>query len=173
MAETRTEGVLSPRAIDLLRRACASGKTRAAALRDPKAVLARNGIQLGDDADVHLYVQTPVGRSDGANRPQGGEREAHFGQVLDLEGIPLGLQSWWASTHEGCPFGTYPYKTKKKKTVCDVWGLAVSGKEWVPVAEGSPYGHWEYTNVQSVCMLSHEVEVEVTECLPRFTVVGS
>ena len=172
MENSGTAAMLSSRAAEVLRHACASAKTRRQVLRDPKAFLAKRGVRLADGVELHLYEAT-ARRGGGVARPQAGTVEAHFGRLGTIEGIPPGLESWWASTHEGCPFGTYPYKTKKKKSVCDVWGLAVSGQEWVPVAEGSPYGHWEYSNVQSVCLLSHDIEVQVTECLPRFTIVTS
>ncbi len=174
MESSRTATILSSRAAEVLRQACASANTRRQVLRDPKAFLAKRGVPLADGVELHLYEAAAgagARRGGGIARPQDGTVEAHFGRLRAIEDIPPGLESWWESTHEGCPFWTYPYKTKKKKSVCDVWGLAVSGLEWVPVAEGSPYGHWEYGNVQSVCLLSHDIEVEVTECLPRFTVL--
>jgi hypothetical protein len=76
------------------------------------------------------------------------------------------FEEWWRATHMGCPFGTTPYKTEKKVTICDMWGLAASGKQWIPESEGSKYRHWEYQDVQSLCLLSHEVTTDVVECLP-------
>jgi hypothetical protein len=175
MENSRTASLLSSRAVEVLRQACANVRTRRIAIRDPKALLAKRGVPLADGVELHLYEGSAgLGRKRGGGvaRPNDGTVEAHFGRLGTIEGIPPGLESWWESTHEGCPLFTYPYKTKKKKSVCDLWGLAVSGHEWVPVAEGSPYGHWEYGNVQSVCLLSHDIDVEVTECLPRFIVTS-
>jgi hypothetical protein len=32
---------------------------------------------------------------------------------------------------------------------------------------GTAFGHWEYTGVHSVCLLSHDEYVDVVECFPR------
>ena len=94
------------------------------------------------------------------------QRHVVYARALD---VPLGLQSWWQGSHQGCPFGTVPFTTTKKVTVCELWGLAAEGREWVQDVPGTAFGHWVYTNVHGVCLASHEVEVEVTECLPRLT----
>ena len=51
----------------------------------------------------------------------------------------------------------------KKVSECLIYGVWVSGKDWVQ--DVGPYGHWQYNTI-SFCILSHDVEVEVTECLP-------
>jgi hypothetical protein len=71
------------------------------------------------------------------------------------------LDEWWGPNHGGCPFPLNPYKTTKEVPVCLVWGLWVSGKEWV---DDGGHGHFEYSNVSEVCVLSRMQEVEVTEC---------
>jgi hypothetical protein len=165
--------ILTPQAIEILRRACKSSKTRPAALRNPRALLARHGIELPTDVELRLYE-----RSGGSShRPRHGEPEVaeplldkSIEQYLEVRQIPPALDAWWRNTHQGCPFGTVPYTTKKKVTVCDLWGVAAGPREWTQDVPGTPFGHWEFPNAQSVCLLSHEQEVEVTECLPRLTV---
>ena len=158
---------LTPQAIDALRRACKSKKTRAAAVRDPRAVLARNGINLSSEVELQLYEHK--GGSAGTPRHAGHDVADPLLDVnVTLQAVPAGLDASWRSTHHGCPFPTVPYTTKKKVTVCDVWSVWAGPREWVLDGPGSPFGHWSYPNAQSVCVLSHEEEVDVTECLPPF-----
>jgi hypothetical protein len=172
-SERNVEPVFSAEAVEILRRAYANPQTRDRTLSEPKEVLARHGIALADDVELRLYERTSAHRGgahpthDDANEPM---VETKLVRAEGIAQVPLGLDAWWRATHMGCPFGTWPHKTKKKVTECHLWGVAASGKEWVPDIEGSPYGHWEYTNVHTVCILSSEVEVEVIECLPRFIV---
>jgi len=168
--------ILTPQAIEILRNACKNRKTRPAAVRNPRALLARHGIELPNDVEIRVY-ERKGGSGDGPSH--GGLEVAEplldrdIAQYGELRPIPPGLDAWWRSTHQGCPYGTVPYTTKKKVWVCDLWGVVAGPREWVQDVPGTPYGHWEYPNAQSVCLLSHEEEVEVTECLPRFTLTSS
>lgn len=156
--------------VEILRDACESSETRRAALRDPRSFLSQHGIELGDDCELHLFEHAPVrsrkpGQKDHAvpePPPAGGTGR---GDVEPLRQLPPGYQAyldeWWGPNHGGCPFPLNPYKTKKEVNVCLVRGLWVSGNEWV---EDGGHGHFEYSNVSQVCVLSHKQEVEVTEC---------
>jgi hypothetical protein len=66
----------------------------------------------------------------------------------------------------GCPLGTYPYKVVRYSSVCIKQGIAKGGLEWTPDSPGSQYGHFEYSNIQVVCLQSATTSVEVIECLP-------
>lgn len=167
--------ILTHEAIEILRRACKNSKTRPAAKRNPRALLARHGIELPDDVELRVYERNGV--SGGRPRPDGPEvaeplLDRNLAQYSAVRQAPPGLDAWWRSTHQGCPLGTVPYTTKKKVTVCDLWGVAAGPREWVQDVPGTPFGHWEFPNAQSVCLLSHTEEVEVTECLPRFTITS-
>jgi len=165
--------ILTPEAIEILRRACKNSKTRPAALRNPRVLLARHGIELPNDVELRIYELK--GGSGDRSRHGGPEvaeplLERDLAQYAEIREVPPGLDAWWRSTHQGCPLGTVPYTTKKKVTVCDLWGVAAGPREWFQDVPGTPFGHWEYPNSQEVCLLSHEELVEVTECLPRFTI---
>src|SRR5437660_6808223 len=47
--------ILTPQAIEILRRGCRDNKTRSSALRDPRGLLARHGIKLPDDVELRIY----------------------------------------------------------------------------------------------------------------------
>jgi hypothetical protein len=170
---TQRSEILTPEAIAILRRACKKSKTRSAAVRNPRALLARHGIELPNDVELRIYQ---LKGSSGDKPRRSGPEVAEplldgdltlYGQIRD---VPPGLDAWWRSTHQGCPLGTVPYTTKKKVTVCDMWGVAAGPREWVQDVPDTPFGHWTYPNSQEICLLSHEEEVEVTECLPRLTI---
>jgi hypothetical protein len=156
--------------VEILRHACESPKTRRAALSDPRSLLARRGIELADDCELHLFEHAPA-RSGKPMRKDHQPSKPIPANAIGREDVeppaqlPPGFQTqvneWWGPTHGGCPFPLSPYKTKKEVTVCLVWALWVSGKEWV--GDGGT-GHFEYTNVSQVCVLSQQQEVEVTEC---------
>lgn len=164
--------ILNAEAIEILRRACQKKSSLRAALRDPRAFLAKNGIELAANVELRLYELRDLPEGSGKHGlPE--VAEPMLGDVLDKYVSQLhvspGLESYWEDTHEGCPFGTYPYKMKKKVMVCDVWGVFAGSREWVQDVANSSLGHWDFPNAQSVCLLSHEMEVEVTECLPRYS----
>jgi len=135
-------------------------------VRNPRAFLARRGIELADDVELRIYERKGRVSGEEVAEPLHTKELVEYARALD---VPLGLQSWWQGSHQGCPFGTVPFTTTKKVTVCELWGLAAEGREWVQDVPGTAFGHWVYTNVHGVCLASHEVEVEVTECLPRLT----
>ncbi|HYS53480.1 MAG TPA: hypothetical protein VER58_06940 [Thermoanaerobaculia bacterium] len=163
--------ILTPQAIEILRRACKSNKTLAAAMKDPRALLARHGIKLPDDVELRIYQR------------KGGSKKKHdapnmadamltrdFDKIVQLGEISPALDAWWRSTHGGCPFPTWPYTTTKKVFVCDVWGVYAGPIEWVQDVPGTSFGHWTYPNAQTVCLRGHEVLQTVTECLPNITI---
>jgi hypothetical protein len=162
----RGSAILTSEAIEILRRACKNSKTRSAVVRDPRAFLARNGIELADDVELRIYQRKGRDRGEEVAEPM-------LGKELLLYTVSSGLDEWWEATHQGCPFGTVPYTTKKKVTVCDLWAMAATGREWVQDVPGTAFGHWVLTGVHSFCLVSHEKEVEVTECLPRLTLTTS
>jgi hypothetical protein len=162
--------MLTLKMVEILRDACESSETRRAALRDPRSFLSQHGLELGDDCELYLFEHAPVpNRKPGQKDhevpgppPAGGRGR---GDVEPLSELPPGYQTYlddrWGPNHGGCPFPLNPYKTKKEVNVCLVWGLWVSGKEWV---EDGRLGHFEYSNVSQVCVLSQTQVVEVTEC---------
>src|SRR5215217_6705778 len=164
-ATNNTSSILTSEAIDLLSRTCQNPNTRATVIQDPKGFLAKNGIEIDESVELRLYEHVPTPRRDTESNEQ--IFETQFRRFAMTEELPPGIVEIWPGSHMGCPFPTYPYKTTKKETVCDVWVIAASGREWIPDSEGSPYGHFEYTNFHEVCIVSHEVEVEVIECLSR------
>jgi hypothetical protein len=105
----------------------------------------------------YVYVQTRRPGSGGANHPKANDRPRTH-SVCRVGG---------RRRAKAAPSAVIP--NAKKKTICDIWGPRRQQQEWI----ADPYGHWEYTNVQAVCILSDEVEIEVSECLFPFTVVGS
>lgn len=164
--------MFTPEMVEILRQGCESLKTRRATLRDPRSLLSHHGIELADDCELHLFEHAPAPN----RKPRHKDRNVsepiladHITPGGDLEPprqLPPGYQSrldeLWGPNHGGCPFPLYPHKTKKKVDVCLVWAIWVSGKEWV---DDGGYGHFEYSNVSQVCVLSQQQEVEVTECL--------
>jgi hypothetical protein len=160
--------MLTPEAIKVLRRACKDKKTRRAAVRDPRGLLIHHGIELGADVDLRLYERKHAG--DGVKHTAEPVFERNLPQFGDLRQIPPGLDTWWRSTHGGCPYGTVPYTTTTKASHCDIWGVALGPPNWVQDVPGTEFGHWDHPNSQSVCLLSHEEDVEMTECLPSYTI---
>ena len=165
MKATRSETIttLTPQAIEVLQRACQSKKGRSAALSDPRALLARHGFTIPDAYELRLYeyvkTKSDIARDDVADRL--------IDVNLMLQKVPEAFDASWRASHGGCPFPTVPYKTKRKVRVCDVWSIFAGPKEWVQDVPGTPFGHFTYPNAVEVCVRWHEVEVEVTECLPR------
>ncbi|MBS0155115.1 MAG: hypothetical protein JSS38_11005 [Nitrospira sp.] len=70
-----------------------------------------------------------------------------------------------------CPPGYRLIKTVKKIKQCVKYGIAVTGKEWIPTVEGTPWGHFEFETVTK-CLLEIETEVTFTACLPLIKVFG-
>src|SRR5205823_1076807 len=99
-------------------------------MRDPLKLLHGRGVELPEGVELHVYIPARRRRRGGDDRPQDGPLEAHFGDI-PIAPLPPAVERWWESTHEGCPYPTYPYRTKKVVEVCDMWALAVSGLEWV------------------------------------------
>jgi len=162
--------ILTPQAVEVLRRACKNSKTRSSTMRDPRALLEKNGIKLADDVEVRIYQ-----RETGSKKKHDAPDMTDAMLARDFNGpvanriITQAFDAWWRANHGGCPFPTSPYTTTKRVLVCDVWGIAAGSKEWVQDVPGTAFGHWQYTDVHSVCFLSHWEEKTVTECLPTIT----
>jgi hypothetical protein len=168
-SHVKTE-ILTSEAIEILRRACKNSKTRTAVVRDPSAFLARQGIDLADDVELRVYQRKAKKSGKGAAEPMLTKELIDFTKGL---AVATGIDERWRATHDGCPFPTIPYTTRKKVTVCDLWALAASGREWVQDVPGTAFGHWVLTGIHSYCLLSHDEWLEVTECLPPWTVTSS
>ncbi|HEV8655691.1 MAG TPA: hypothetical protein VGR85_09300 [Candidatus Limnocylindria bacterium] len=167
MAKQSTISGSTSQAIDILRKAYANAKTRGAVVRDPKGYLAKHGAALGDEVEVRIYERAGGGRKPRAGAPAEHDLDVPvFAEIQNIWQVPSGLQRWWESTHEGCPFGTYPYKTTTWTEECVSWGLFATGKDWVSAAEGTPFGHWELTGVTPFCLLSVKKATVTTTCLP-------
>ena len=52
--------ILTPQAIEILRRACENKKTRPAVVRNPRALLASKGIELPADVELWVYERKRV-----------------------------------------------------------------------------------------------------------------
>ncbi len=152
-------------AIEILRKGYADVKTRRAVVRDPKGYLAKRGASLGDAVEVRVYE-----RAGGDRKPRAGAPADHelalpnSAQAQVFAQVPPGLERWWESTHAGCPFGTYPYEATTWTEECVSWGLVATGRDWVPVSEGTPFGHWQLTGVQYFCLL--KLKKWTVTCLP-------
>lgn len=179
-----SETLFTPNMIEVLRDAYKSPKTRHTALNDPRHLLSEHGIVLAAEGEFHIYERVPVRsglwqrwaswwRAVVRNEKSPSYRNLVSAPLFDrvqqqyetLQPAPEGWDRLWRDTHGGCPYPTIPYKTKKKVSVCDAYGVWVSGKDWVQDVSGTPFGHWQYNTV-SFCLFAHEEEVEVTECLP-------
>lgn len=161
--------------VEILGKACESPKTRTEALGDPRSVLSRHGIELADDCELYLFERAPASsRKPPQKYPtfsapiiarKADRVDADRGDGEPLQQLPPGWQTIfnesWGPSHGGCPFPLNPYKTKKKVSDCLIWAFWVSGKEWV---QDGGYGHFEYSNVSRLCLVSYEQEIEVTEC---------
>ena len=156
----------TPEAVEILRRACAKSKTRTKALADPRGLLASHGIELPADQELRLYERSDLPGKAGNDADPVPVLE--IDRPRELAHVTPAMAAAWAARHRGCPFGTVPYKTTRKETVCDIWGVWSGPKEWVQDIPGTAWGHWEYPQARQVCVLSHTVDVEVTECLPYF-----
>jgi hypothetical protein len=158
--------ILTLEMVEILRHACESPKTRRAALRDPRSLLSRNGIELADGCDLHLFEHAPRrGTKPTLRDHKISEPIPRRGDVEPPSQLPPGYQArldeLWGPTHGGCPFPLQPYKVKKKVTTCLIKGVWSSGKEWV--GDGNS-GHFEPANVTEFCALELVTEVDVTEC---------
>jgi hypothetical protein len=165
--------ILSKEAIDILRAACKNVKTRRAFVKNPRAVLLRYGVMLPDDIQLRVYQRKPVaGR--GPKHDGSGVAEPivdkNIIQYTEARQASLGLDFWWRSTHQGCPLGTQPHTTRQKHSVCDMWVVFAGPAVWVQDVPGTPFGHFEYPAAQTVCAISHDEWMDVTECLPVFNI---
>lgn len=79
--------------------------------------------------------------------------------------VPQSLIEYLRERNMGCPLGTVPYKTVRTYEKCIKKGLIKGGLEWSPAQEGSPLGHWTYTDVHEICLQSITVTEEVIECM--------
>src|SRR5215216_2052535 len=78
--------------LEVLRRACKSPKGRAAAIHDPRALLARHGIELGPDEEIRLYERVDT------QKGNGGEPDPASPILSNaLSGTPMGgiLAAWY------------------------------------------------------------------------------
>lgn len=158
---------LSAEAISVLRRAATNTRTWQAAQRDPKAFLRERGVLLPDDLHLELYeLKVPpsgltVLAGDLKSAPSDDARAS-----TQFMTTSSGRDAWWASTHEGCPLGTYPFKTTRQEWVCLRKGRASTGvAEWVPGPNGNHDGHFERQTID-VCLQSEVRTVQVTDCSP-------
>lgn len=167
--ESENHSLLSKEALRVLRRAAASPATWRSAQRDPRGFLRKRGISLEEGVSLSLCdLMVPksglVIHATELEHPSQDEAER---PARPTTVAPSPWEHWWRSTHLGCPIGTYPFKTVRKQQVCVKQGILLSGLEWVPDSEGSPSGHFEYTNKQVICLQSVVRWIEVIECVPR------
>jgi hypothetical protein len=169
-ARQNAAAVLTGDVVEILRRAYVDVEMRDQALSAPKEVLTRHGIALPDDVELRLYERASIhGGHPYPKQDVAGDLmiETTLVRAKGIAGVSAGLDQWWRDTHMGCPFGTWPYITKQKVKICDAWVVAATGREWVSDIEGTQFGHWEYTDRDVVCVMEHDEEVEVIECLPQ------
>lgn len=120
-ASPQSETMFGPQTIEILRRGCATPEKRRATIQDPRALLSQHGIELPDEGELRIYERATV-RTSKSPRDGGGVSEPLFDRALrqyeDLRPLPHGVDQAWRDSHGGCPYGTVPYKTKKKVTRC-------------------------------------------------------
>jgi hypothetical protein len=167
-ATTKGSVLLEEKAITILRSAYTNLKQRELVMRDPKSFLAKHGIVLPESAEVRLYERkkSPTSKP----RPHGGTTNRPTSDRVTRPPVESsyvttpGFESWWESTHDGCPYPLQPYTTTEKVEVVDLWGCSASGKDWVPDHEGSSMGHWELTGIHWYPMISHIESRETHIC---------
>ncbi len=141
-----------------------------AAKADPRSFLQNQyDIELPADTLIELY---DIARDTGKTMLYAAELEVQIGaqnsSTLTYQPVVHGADTlirYLTERNMGCPLGTMPYKTLRRVEKCIKYALIKGGIQWVPVEEGSPLGHFEYTDIQKVCLQSVTMNEEVIECL--------
>ena len=133
-------------------------------MQDPMAFLKKADIQLPDGYDVELYQAAFDPRN-----------TIYHEAELTYRHKNATPRNFWPSPGGSdiayhCPVGTRPVETDEKTETCIKWGAVSGPLEWVPVEEGSRFGHWERSRML-VCVQSITVTTKVIKCMPVLEIV--
>lgn len=165
MTEKRkSNSKFSQQALLVLRAAAKKPEQWHEAMRDPMAFLKRSGIRLPDGYTVELYEAAfdPKNTTYHENELTYRHKNATSRNFLPSSGGPY--------IPYQCPAGTRPVETEEETETCIKWGGVSGPLEWVPVEEGSRYGHWERSRML-VCVQWLKVKTKVIKCMPVFEIV--